>query len=74
MPLAHAANYPLWANLLIFLAAAAIIWFAGTRLTRALDAIATRTGLERVFVGMLLLGGITSLPEVAKCRNGLFHR
>jgi cation:H+ antiporter len=65
MPLADAASYPLWANLLIFLAAAGIIWFAGARLTKALDAVAAKTGMERVFVGMLLLGGITSLPEVA---------
>lgn len=65
MPLADAASYPIWTNLLIFLAAAAVIWVAGSRLTRALDAIAEKTGLERVFVGMLLLGGITSLPEVA---------
>lgn len=65
MPLADAATYPLWINILMFLAAAAVIWFAGTRLTRALDGIAAKTELERVFVGMLLLGGITSLPEVA---------
>ncbi|ALR20986.1 sodium:calcium antiporter [Sphingobium baderi] len=65
MPLANAASYPLWVNLLIFVVAAAVIWRAGGRLTRALDAIATRTRLEHVFVGMLLLGGITSLPELA---------
>lgn len=65
MPLADAATYPIWINLLIFLVAAAVIWFAGARLTRALDAIASKTGLEHVFVGMLMLGGITSLPELA---------
>lgn len=65
MPLSDAAGYPLWINVLIFLAAAGVIWFSGLRLTRHLDAIATRTGLEQAFVGMLLLGGITSLPEVA---------
>lgn len=65
MPLADAATYPIWVNLLIFAGAAGVIWFAGARLTRALDAIATKTGLGHVFVGMLLLGGITSLPELA---------
>lgn len=65
MPLADAASYPIWLNLLIFAGAAGVIWFAGARLTRALDAIATKTGLGHVFVGMLLLGGITSLPELA---------
>ncbi|NJR78686.1 sodium:calcium antiporter [Sphingomonas corticis] len=65
MPLSDAAGYPVWANALIFLAAAAVVWISGGRLTRHLDAIAAKTGMEQVFVGMLLLGGITSLPEVA---------
>src|SRR3546814_654833 len=65
MPLANAATYPLWINILIFFLAAGVIWMTGGRLTRALDAIAQGTGLEHVFVGMLLLGGITSLPELA---------
>lgn len=65
MPLSDAASYPIWANLLIFVVAAGVIWVAGGRLTRSLDAIAARTRLGHVFVGMLLLGGITSLPELA---------
>lgn len=65
MPLANAATYPLWMNILIFFLAAGVIWMTGGRLTRAIDAIAQRTRLEHVFVGMLLLGGITSLPELA---------
>jgi len=69
MPLSNAASYPIWANLLIFAVAAGVIWVAGGRLTRALDAIAARTRLDHVFVGMLLLGGITSLPELANVAN-----
>src|SRR5690606_19462963 len=65
MPLAEAASNPLWMNLAIFVAAGVIVWFAGVRLTRNLDVIAGRQRLSGVFVGMLLLGGITSLPEVA---------
>lgn len=65
MPLADAASYPIWVNLLIFAAAAGLIWFSGVRLTRATDAIASRTQLGHVFAGMLLLGSITSLPELA---------
>ena len=65
MPLSNAADYPLWVNALIFAVAGAVIWVAGARLTRALDAVAAKKRLERVFVGMLLLGGITSLPELA---------
>ncbi|TCT01556.1 sodium:calcium antiporter [Aquabacter spiritensis] len=55
----------LWVIVPIFLAAAAIVWGAGTRLTGYLDGIATLTGIGHAFAGMLLLGGITSLPEVA---------
>ena len=65
MPLSNAGDYPIWANVLIFLCAAAVIWHAGRRLTTELDAIANRTGLDHAFVGMLMLGGITSLPELA---------
>jgi cation:H+ antiporter len=65
MPLSNAVEYPIWVNALTFLAAAVIVWSAGTRLTRYLDAIAQKTGLGQAFVGMLLLGTITSLPEVA---------
>lgn len=65
MPLANAQDYPLWINALIFLGAAVIVWSAGTRLTRYLDGITAQTKLDEAFVGMLLLGGITSLPEVA---------
>src|SRR3546814_14000785 len=56
MPLANAATYPLWINILIFFLAAGVIWMTGGRLTRALDAIAQGTGLEHVFVGMLQIG------------------
>lgn len=69
MPLSEAAAYPLWANSLIFLASGIVVWFAGVRLTRHLNAIAQRTGMGHAFVGMLFLGGITSLPEVANVTN-----
>lgn len=65
MPLLAAQHYSLWINSLIFMVAAVFIWFAGTRLVRYLDAIAVKTGLGQAFVGMLLLGSITSLPEIA---------
>lgn len=49
----------------LFAFAAALVWAAGTRLTRYLNAIADQTGLGKAFTGMLFLGGITSLPEAA---------
>lgn len=58
-------QWPLWLLALAFIGAAAVVWMAGTRLSRAVDAIATRTGIGHAFAGLLLLGGITSLPEVA---------
>jgi cation:H+ antiporter len=56
---------PLWANLAVFGVAAAIVWLAGTRVARSANAVAERTGIGKAFAGALLLGGITSLPEVA---------
>lgn len=65
MPLSDTAANPLWMNIAIFGLAAALIWFSGFRLTKLLDAVAVKHRLDHAFVGMLLLGGITSLPEVA---------
>ncbi|RVT90501.1 sodium:calcium antiporter [Sphingomonas crocodyli] len=65
MPLADAVSYPLWMNIAIFLVGAAVVWWGGGNLARSLDEIASRTGMSHALVGMLFLGGITSLPEVA---------
>ncbi|HRY25118.1 MAG: sodium:calcium antiporter [Geminicoccaceae bacterium] len=59
------AGLPLWANVLVFLVSAGLVWAAGTRLAYFADAIARRTGLGQAAIGVLLLGGITSLPEIA---------
>lgn len=56
---------PLWANACIFFIASSLIWFGGFRLSVYGDAIAERKQLGRAFVGALLLGVVTSLPEVA---------
>lgn len=56
---------PLPANIAAFAAAAAVIWRAGRALTEAADAISEMTGLGSLFLGTLVLGGITSLPEIA---------
>jgi cation:H+ antiporter len=49
----------------LFAAAAMLVWWAGRRLPALASALAGRTGIGKAFVGMLLLGGITSLPELA---------
>lgn len=59
------STFPLWLNSIVFLACAAMIWLAGTHLTRDTVALAERTGWGKAFLGAVLLGGITSLPELA---------
>lgn len=63
MPTFH--DLPLWLNALSFTLAAAAVWMAGTRLSGHADAIADQTGLGKAFVGLVLLAGSTSLPELA---------
>lgn len=65
MALLDFAGQSVWVNLAIFAVTAICVWIAGARLTRYLDDIITMTGMSQAFVGMLLLGGITSLPEAA---------
>lgn len=55
----------LWQWVAMFTIAGATVVVAGTVLARAGDEIATRTGLGGLLVGMLLLAGATSLPELA---------
>jgi cation:H+ antiporter len=43
----------------------AVILVAGTKLSKYGDAIAGKTGLGRIWVGVVLLAAITSLPELA---------
>ena len=42
-----------------------LILFSGTRLTRYGDIISERSGLSRLWLGMVLMAGVTSLPELA---------
>lgn len=56
---------PLAVNFGLLFASAAVVWFAGTRLAYFADAIAVRVGMGRALAGFVLLGGVTSLPELA---------
>lgn len=58
-------NLPLPLSLGLFGLAAAAVWWAGGRLSVHVSALADRLSLSQGFAGMLLLGGITSLPEIA---------
>jgi cation:H+ antiporter len=57
--------FELWQWVGIFLVAGAVVVVAGTTLARSGDQIATQTGLGGLLVGMLLMAGATSLPEIA---------
>jgi cation:H+ antiporter len=58
-------TYPLATNVAIFAGASAVVWAAGTRLTSYAEDIAGRTSLSKAFLGLVLLGVATSLPEIA---------
>ena len=47
-----------------FILCLVIILFAGARLTRYADAIAEKSGLGHIWVGLLLLAVVTSMPEM----------
>jgi cation:H+ antiporter len=56
---------PLWANIVAFLLAAAVIGWTGTGLAVLGDKLADRTGLGEAVVGSLFLGLTTALPGLA---------
>ena len=47
-----------------FLLCLAIILFSGTKLARYADAIGEKTGLGRIWIGLMLLAVVTSMPEL----------
>ena len=51
--------------LAVFSASAGAVWLAGTRLSRYADEISRRTGIGQALIGLFLLAGVTSLPEIA---------
>jgi len=54
-----------------FLISAALIVFAATQLAKYGDVIAVRTRLSGMFIGVVLLAGATSLPELLTTINAL---
>ncbi|EAQ04696.1 hypothetical protein OB2597_05420 [Pseudooceanicola batsensis HTCC2597] len=65
-------SLPIGLSAALFLGAAVVVWIAGTRLSRLADAIARRTGIGQATLGVLLLGGVTSLPEIAVAGSAAF--
>jgi cation:H+ antiporter len=56
---------PFWAELLVFIASAVIIWVAGTSLSNYTDILADRLHLGQALGGLILLAVATNLPEIA---------
>ncbi|HZW02554.1 MAG TPA: hypothetical protein VFF68_01405 [Anaerolineaceae bacterium] len=54
-----------------FLVSAGIIVFASMKLAEFGDAVALRTGLGGMFIGILLMAGATSLPELLTTINSI---
>ena len=52
-------------NIVLFATAAIVVWIAGTKIAKYADQIAERTGLGQAMMGLFLLAGVTSLPEIA---------
>jgi cation:H+ antiporter len=63
----------IWVNIAIFVVAAVFVWIAGTKLAQYADKIAEATGWGREMLGILLLGGVTSLPELAVATTATFR-
>ena len=58
-------NLPLSMNVAVMAGAAVAVWLAGGRLVRRADELGRKTGIGGAVIGMLLLGAMTSLPEIA---------
>lgn len=48
----------------LFVCAAVVVWIVGSRISYYADAISDKTGLGHAILGIVLLAGVTSLPEI----------
>ncbi len=58
-------SIPLWGDVVLFIAAAAVIGVTGVATAGLADRLADRTGLGEALTGTVLLGFITALPGLA---------
>jgi cation:H+ antiporter len=58
------SEQPLWIAGAIYVAAGVVVWIAGGKASRYADTISQRTGIGGAVIGMVLLGAMTSLPEI----------
>jgi cation:H+ antiporter len=62
-----------WLLVAGFVVSAGVVYAAGTRLSRYADGIARHTGIGHALIGVVLLGGVTSLPEIAVSGSAAFN-
>jgi cation:H+ antiporter len=63
----------LWLAIIIFIALAAVVGFAGTLLTKAADQLADITGFGEALVGGILLGAVTSISGIITSVTAAFE-
>jgi len=67
----HITSLPV--ALVVFLASATAIWFAGVKLSLSTDVLSDRLGLGEALAGMVLLAIVTNLPEIAITASAALH-
>ncbi len=65
MELLDFKNHPLALNAGVFAVCTVLVWLSGWRIAQYADRFASATGLGHAVVGMVVLAGLTSLPEMA---------
>lgn len=58
-------SLPLWLLVVVFVAGAAVIWFAGIQLSKTTDVLDARLHLGSALGGLIVLAVATNLPEIA---------
>ena len=59
------SSLPLWLLIIIFVAAGAVVWFAGIQLSKTTDVLDSRFHLGSALGGLIVLALATNLPEMA---------
>lgn len=58
-------NLPLWLQIVVFVAAAGVVWVAGIQLSKTTDVLDTKLKLGSALGGLIVLAVATNLPEIA---------
>lgn len=66
------SDLPAALNIAIFVLSSAVVWISGVRLSAHAKSLSDRLGGRQALVGILLLGGIVSLPEMATSVSAAF--